>query len=219
MKINKLFDKPKIIGICSDVNSGKSNLIYYLISKLKKYYDFDLYTYGLRFDINDKKIYSIEELEDIRNSIVFIDEFFSLFDLEDRKKAKLIERTIRLINHNNNILVLCGLPENFRKFISNKLDAVFFGKSTLGDFINGSRLKQICLSYKGNELGSTKLNLDKGEVIFFNGNYEKVNIPYLPQYDSKKDNKPILKCAKKCSKKNVQKNSVKKNVQNEIINS
>ena len=58
----------------------------------------------------------------------------SIFDLEDRKKRKLIERTFRLIFHNNNVLVLVGLPENYKKFISSKLGVIIYFKSTIADF-------------------------------------------------------------------------------------
>lgn len=193
MRINKLFDEPKVIAICGNTNTGKSNLIYDLLEQLKGY-NFNFYSYGLRNDLGEQKIYSIEELENIENSIIFCDEFFTLFDLDDRKKRRSIENSLRLINHNNNILILSGLPENFKKFISAKLNVIFFKKCTLADFINGSRLKNIFLSYKGSELGSAVLNLKVNEALLYDGlHYDKINIPYLPKYDSKIKNEPIIK--------------------------
>ena len=44
----------------------------------------------------------VRELERARDSLIFLDEFYTLFDLDDRKKKRQIERTFRLINHNNN---------------------------------------------------------------------------------------------------------------------
>lgn len=192
MEIKKIFNEPKIVGIVADPNSGKSNLFYHLIEELKKAGSFNLVTYGLLNDVGGQKIYSIEELERVRDSVVFVDEFYTLFDLEDRKKVKIIEKTFRLIFHNNNILVLGGVPENFRKFISNKLNTIFFGKCSIGDFINGSRVKSLCLNYNGNELGSSVLNLTEDSFIVYDGHYEKVKVPYLTTMDTKKGNKPIL---------------------------
>ncbi len=209
MKINKLFDRPKLIGIVANTNEGKSNLIYELIEQLKVF-DFKLYSYGLRNDLGEQKIYSIEELESIENSVIIADEFFTLFDLEDRKKRKLIETSLRLINHNNNILVLSGLPENFKKFISGKLDVIFFKKCTIADFINGSRIKYIFLSYKGKELGSAVLNLKIDEALVFDGHYEKISIPYHVKYDTKKKNESILKRPKKRAKGVLKKVEVRK---------
>ena len=100
---------------------------------------------------------------------------------------------MRLISHNNNILVLSGVPENFKKFIAGKSNTIIYLKSTLSDFINGSKIKSVCLSYKGDELGSSVLNLDKSEALIFNQlHYEKINVPYLTEFDTKKNNPKIL---------------------------
>lgn len=194
--IEKLFDKPKIISICGEQNSGKSNLAYYFIEELKKIGAFNLYSYGLRVDLKEQKIYSVEELEQIKDSIILCDEFFSLFDLENRKKRREIENSLRLIFHNNNILVLIGTADNFKKFISSKLDVIILKRNKLSNFINGSSIKEIAISYKGSELGSSILNLNDNEALIYDGHYKKVFIPYLQQYDTKKGNVQIVK---KCS--------------------
>lgn len=204
--LTNLFNEPKIMAVISDSNSGKSNLVYHLIKTLQKEAKFSLYTYGLKKEVGDFKIYSIEELEKIKGSVVILDEFYNLFDLTDRKKVKMIEKTIRLIFHNNNILILVGVCENFRKFISNKLNTIFFGKCTLGDFVNGSKVKEICLNYGGVELGSSVLDLPKDKFIVFDGHYRKIDVPYLSEFDTKKENDSILKMWNNLSeKKNVPK--------------
>ena len=193
MNLKKILDKPKIIGICGDVNTGKSTLVYHLLTELKKTSQFNLYSYGLRCDLGEQKIYSIAELESIKNSLIICDEYFTLFDLDDRKARRAIENTLRLINHNNNILILVGLPENFKKFISNKLDVVIYKKCNLGDFINGSRIKALCMNYKGSELGSAVLNLAINEALMWSDtHYSKINIPLLRDFDTKKDNVKII---------------------------
>ena len=194
MKIKKLFEKPCIIAVVGDVNEAKSNLLYHLIEELRKEGKFKLYTYGLRKKISySTTIYSIEELEKIRNSVVIIDEVMSLWDLTNRMAKRQIENTLRLIHHNNNVLVVCGVPENFRKFIASKLDYIFFKRVTISDFVNGSRIKRILTNYKGSELGSSVLNLMKNEAILFDGlHYSKLEVPYYLKYDSKKDNPQII---------------------------
>lgn len=204
MKITDLFKGPKIIGICGDINQAKSNLIYHMIESLKPKFKFKLFSYGLKSDFGEQKIYSVEELEVIKNSCIILDEFTNLLDVEDRKKRKMIEKSLRLIFHNNNILILSGNCENFKKFISAKLNIILFKKSTLSDFINGSRIKNVCTSYKGDELGSSVLDLEKNETILWDGNYYKIKIPYLKRHDSKKDNVQIFvpnKVQKLCKKR------------------
>lgn len=189
-------NKPKVIGVVADVNQGKSNLIYYAIGEIIKSYQVKVYQYGLKVEIEGvESIGSIEQLETIENSIVFIDEFYTLFELENRKRIPLIEKTLRLINHKNNILVLCGLPSNFNKFVSGKLTYVVYKQCTITDFVNGSHVKSIALSYRGEEQGSSMLVIPKDRALVFDKNnikYSMADSPYLEKYDTKKENAPIL---------------------------
>lgn len=198
MNIIKHFNKPQILGIVAEQNTGKSNLIYYLIDSLKKEGSFHLVTFGLRKSIsNSTVIFSVEELERVKNSIIIVDEFFTLFDLDNRKQKRTIEDTIRLIHHNNNILLLCGLPENFKKFICAKVDKIFFKSAKIEDFINGSGFKNRILSYSGAERGSTRLSLAIDETLFFDGeHWDKLHVPYMRSYDTKATNTPIIKLKK-----------------------
>lgn len=203
VKLKELFNNPKVISVIADVHQGKSMLLYDILEKLQLYSEYELYYYGLRIDIpkykvRSTRIYSVAEMEAIRNSIIIIDELSSLFDLDNRKIKRQIENTMRLINHNNNILVLCGTPENFKKFISAKTDYVIYKKCTLSDFINGCSVKNILTRYKGYELGSEILNLRIDEALLFDGHhYEKFNVKYYAEYDSKKTNKDILRNKKR----------------------
>ena len=79
-KIIDYFKKPEIIGIIADVNEGKSNLVYYLIQQLKKEYNFNLITFGLKSEIKGTEVInSLEQLESVRDSLIFLDEFYTLF--------------------------------------------------------------------------------------------------------------------------------------------
>src|SRR3990167_6082890 len=143
MKISNIFTRPKIIGLVSNPDEGKSNFIYWIIEELKSQYQFNLYSYGLRVEIGEQKIFSLEELEGIENGIVFVDEFASLFQLSNRKLWTSVEKTLRLIYHNNNVIILSGLPENFHKFVAAKLDTIIYKKCNIHDFINNSKIKQV----------------------------------------------------------------------------
>jgi hypothetical protein len=193
--LERIFFNPKVIGLVANANEGKSNTLYYILDELNKKYSFKTFAYGLRNVIKGVQIVnSVPELEQIKDSIIIIDEMSSLFDLDNRKIKNQIENMIRLIFHNNNILLLAGLGENFKKFISSKLHVIIYKKVLLSDLINGSAVKNHIIAYKGHELGSTVLNLDIDEALIFDGNhYEKVKIPYLPQYDTKSNNVEILR--------------------------
>jgi hypothetical protein len=190
-----LFTEPKLIGLIGDANSGKSNMLYWIIKALRDAYQFNLYSYGLRaYVVGEQKIFSVEQLEVIHDSIIIIDEFASLFDVDDRKQKKQIENTLRLIFHRNNVVLFSGVPENVKKFIASKLQAVIYKQCALSDFINGSRTKSIIMNYSGDERGSAMLSLDPNKAIVWDGRYyHKVTIPYVEEGDTKINNADILK--------------------------
>lgn len=192
-RLLELFKTPKLIGLVGDANEAKSNLLYWTIKALKERYNFRLYSYGLRADLQEQKIYSVEELEVIHDAIIIIDEFASLFDVDDRKEKRQIEQTLRLIFHNNNVVLFSGLPENYKKFIASKLDAILYKRCALKDAINGSRVKQVMYNYRGAELGAAMLNVEKNKVIMYDGtHYVNVEVPYMEDHDTKANNPNIL---------------------------
>lgn len=184
-----LFKKPTIIAIIADTNQGKTNTIHHILNQLENY-TCNTYTYSIK---SNNEIHSLNELEQLKNSIIIIDELPTLFDLEDRKQKRQIENTLRLIHHNNNVLLLCGLGENFKKFLSAKINYFVFKKLTINDLINGSRAKTTVLNYNGPERGNTMLNLEINEAIVYDGfHYHKTRIPYVEEKDTKKENVPII---------------------------
>lgn len=192
-KITDYFKKPCVMAICSDVHQGKSNLIYHFIKELMANYHSNIVVFALKTKVEGTmEINSLEQLEMIKDSICFLDEFYTLFDLDDRKKKRQIERTFRLINHNNNILVLSGTPDNFKKYISDKISVFFYKKSKIAGYINGSCAKYNLLSYEGRGMGNSILNLCCDEALVFDGDYKIINIPYLQEYDSKLKNRELL---------------------------
>ena len=200
MKIKEVTDlfqdkSIRVVGIIANPNAGKSNLIYHTIQTLQERYDANIYTYGLRAYVpGTQVIYSVEELEKIRNSIIFIDEFYSLFELTNRKKTEQVEKSLRLIYHKNNIMVLCGLPHNFNKFISGMLNAIIFKECTLVDFINRSYAQRVAFSYKNDAvMGQSTMAIAKDEAVVFDGDhYTMIDVPYVVAGDTKRGNPDIL---------------------------
>lgn len=198
MKITDFYNRPKTIAIVADVNFGKSTMIAYTMEQLRTSGEpFNLVSYGLpkEIEFGQRRIWSLPELESTRQSVIFIDEFANLIDLDDRKKKEMVEVTFRLINHptHNNIIVLSGLPVNYKKFISAKIETWMFGKCTIDDFINGSTGKKIIQNYSGADKGSSILAISQGEMMIYDsGNYyPNFKFSYNKKYDVKKDNPPI----------------------------
>lgn len=201
--IPELFGSPKLIGACADVGQGKSNLIYSLIHSLQTKYEFDnknLFTYSLPIYVGQQMIFSVEELELIENSVIFLDEFYLFLNMDDRKRVKQLAEMMQRIQHANNVLVLCGLPHNFNKFISSQLSIKIYKQTTIKNLINGSPMKDMITAYNGAEKGSTILRLPQNQALIHglmgngtgNAHYTLVNVPYMEAYDVKKALPPIL---------------------------
>lgn len=204
--IATIFDDPhpQIMAVIADPNQGKSNALHAMARYMQERYSVNVTTYGLQNPIAGAKvIYSVPELESVQNSIVFLDEFYTLFELNtNRKNFALLEKSMRTIYHPhvNNIWVLVGLPQNFNKFISGKLSKILYKRCTLVDFINGSMAKAKAFEYRGSENGASILNIAKDETILWDSEgmdkrgeaYTRITIPYIRDVDSKLSNPPIF---------------------------
>ena len=199
--VEDLFTDPSIraIGLIADPNQGKSNTIYHIIKALQSKYNAKMYAYGLRVMFEGiQRINSIEELECITNSVIFLDEFPSLFSLSNRRQREKFEESMRKIYHSNNIVIICGLPHNFDKFLSGLLNAIIFKQSTLVDFIQRSPAERIIASFSpaiGSQIqkGSRMLTMPKDTALIWDGaHYWDVDVPYVKEGDSKRKNAPIL---------------------------
>ena len=197
--ITDLFRDPSIraVGIVADPNQGKSNAIYHCIKALRG--RAQIYQYGLKVQFDGiQAIHSIEELEKITNSVVFIDEFPTMFRLSNRRQVEHFEESMRKIYHSNNIMVICGLPHNFNKFLSGLLNAIIFKQCTLVDFIQRSPAERIINSYSstgGSEVqkGSRVVTMPKDIALVFDGyHYHEVGVPYIKDCDTKLNNAPII---------------------------
>lgn len=189
----------RVIGICADPNTGKSNTIYHLINVLKtKYQDVKMYSYGLRVKVEGvRDIHTIYELENINNSVIFIDEFYDMMNMSNRKQAERAEKTLRTIYHSNNIMILAGLPRNYNKFVSGMMQCVIFKQSTLEDFIQRSTLQQCMTAYSGGFQVTKgqyllKMPVDVALVWLGGKHFDEVEIPYQEYGDSKRFNSDIL---------------------------
>lgn len=191
-------------------NSGKTHTLCSIIREYKRGFNGAVTTFGLRDELvktlSVDSFSSLIELEQIRNSIVIIDEVGSLFDLENRSKRRQIENTLRLVNHRNNKILLSGLPSDFKKFLCAKARVFLFKSLVVSEMINGSFAKEILMQYRGPELGTHALVLDPDTALCYDGQFWKERVGYNEAYDTKRTNQNLFE------RKNVQKN-VMKNVQ------
>lgn len=200
-ELDDIFKDPsiRVVGIIGDPNQAKSNTIYHLINVLKHKYDgVNIYAYGLRSKVEGvQDIHVVAELETIRDSVIFIDEFYDFLRMSNRKSAEKAEACLRTIYHQNNIIILSGLPHNFNKFVSGLLQAVIYKQCLLEDFVQRSSVQQFISAYSGGfevHKASEVLSMPKNiGLVWIKGEHEyEVDIPYIEAGDTKRHNKPIL---------------------------
>lgn len=198
MNIERILEN-NITILMSEIDQGKSMTLVNLIIEYITEYTGDVCAYGLHKDVlrqlpTVKPFYSVLELEQIQDSIIIIDEISSLFDLNNRKEHRMIEKTLRMIAHHNNKLVMAGLPDNFRKFLSSLATGFMWKSLNLGSLVNGSHGKYILMQYKEKEMGAFTLSLDKDKVLCYS---EKIvnkskfwtdEVVYFPEFDTKAAN-------------------------------
>ena len=183
--------------LMSRSDEGKTHTLCYLIEQYKKQFNGTVTTFGFRDELIDllnvKSFSSLIELEEIRNSIIIVDEVGSLFDLENRTKRHLIESTLRLVNHRGNKILLSGLPSDFKKFLCAKAKVFLFKTLMISDLINGSLAKEILMQYRGPGLGTYTLLFDKGTMLCYDGTFWKESCSYNEKFDTKKNNENLFK--------------------------
>lgn len=175
-----------VIGLAGGVSSGKTNTLFQFIEATKKYKAEKVcYFYHEEYKERVKGvdfISTLEELEQIEKSFIFIDEYLELFRLTDRHSVEIVKRVMAQVKHNQNILVLCGLPEYYRKFVSSVVDEWVLFNIDFSEMVNGSRLKQYVTRLSGDFIGGTRLNVGVGHMLWRGKRYKVA-------YDKAKDKK------------------------------
>ena len=194
-------------------NEGKTMVLVNLIKEYQKSFNGDIWVFGIKPEVTDKlkvkTFTSLLELEQIKEAVIIIDECGLLFDLDNRKNRKQVDLTLRLVNHNGNKILLSGLPTDFKKYLCAKAKCFMFKTLQMSDLINGSQAKEIVNQHKGVEKGTYLLTLPINKMLCYcpnkskKGHYWIEDIEYLPEFDTKSNNKDLFI-------KNVQKMCIKR---------
>ena len=219
MKINAKINVQRILRnnlsiLMSKTNEAKTSFMCELIKEYKDKYSGNVFAFGFNPELvtklGIKPFSSLLELENITNSIIFIDEVKVIFELENRKKAIQIDNILRLVEHKGNKIFLSGLPSDFKKFVCAKTICFCYKSLEITDLINGSRAKEILLQYRGREIGSFGLHLPKEEVLCYDGEFWKESFPYRKEFDTKLSNCDLF-CAKNVTENVPKKDGVEIN--------
>ena len=201
MKIERIL-KNNISILVGQTNTGKSMLLADVaVEYLKAGYPGTVYTYGLKPAITRRlpvtPFSSVMEMETLHDGIILVDEVGRIFDLDNRTLKRKIEETLRQVTHNNNRIILSGLPTDFKKFLASKATCYMWKSLTISDLINRSLVQMRIKEYTEDGKGSYVLDLPVNEVLVYEPSeaqkYYKDTVKYYEAFDTKRNNIDLLK--------------------------
>jgi hypothetical protein len=140
--------------------------------------------------------WSIREMEKISDSLIIADEAGDLLNVINRKQHENMLKTLRAVAHQNNIILLCSLPFDFKKIFAAQARCFLYKGMNIQELINGSLIKETLMEYKGHELGAYRLNLAKNQVLCHDeGGFWMDHASYIRELDTKRDNKNLFEKA------------------------
>lgn len=201
MKIERILNN-EISILTARRNEGKTMTIVNLLLEYMTKYSGDVWVSGLHKDIITqfrkdgfpvKVFYSIREMENIKNAIVVADEAGKLLNVVNRKQHEEMLRTLRLVSHQNNRILLAGLPFDFKKLFSAQATCFLYKSLNIAELINGSTIKETLLEYKEYHLGAYTLSIPKDKVLCYDaGGFWLDDSTLLPEYDTKSSNQNLF---------------------------
>jgi len=188
----RVLKENKCLGVIGSRHCGKTTTLLNLVETVKEskyniyYYAYHEETKSLIQSKYKNVVFfnTIEELEQIEQGFIFIDEFHTLINLQDRHQKQAIERLFNQLYQKQGVcMVLCSTPEYYNKVICSGIDNFIINRITdFKQLVQGSKIA-IYIKYIGSNLkGMNCFNVPIGKS-FYKGSL--INI----KYDNKTDKK------------------------------
>ena len=210
----KLFQKYKSIGVVGNPHTAKSSLILNHLVDMKKKVDIEIYVLGAEkvlypyLEQNGINIlYSTDDVLDMKiiGSVIYIDEFSDLFDVQmQSKQTQRVKRFFNRIVHLNNYVVISSAEVNFwNKFMCSLVRAHLVKTIEYVNLVRGTHLQRKIKNIAEN-CSEYRLDLPMNTyyVVTDDDCVEKLTFGYDSNLDSKKDKvNPFLKADLKLESK------------------
>lgn len=191
--IKQVFGNERILGLCGEKNTGKTNNLVYLLSTIPKSKRQKVYFYGFPESVSQyllkngyKEIDSLNQLVGKTGCLIVIDEFQKL-KLNDRRNKQVLNSVVDFIHHNKNRLILCSPAiREFNSVIGSVIDKWLLKTVLIDNCVNGSHLKKVIHDYSGKYKQLNNICTPKNEFIVIN-NQESLTVKceYMSIGDSK----------------------------------
>lgn len=163
-------DEVRTVGILGDRNQGKTNYMFWLADKYKGERQIVFYAYPnkqLLKHLGYKWIHTLNELELLTNSIIFMDELQKHIKFYQKRTSDDFLELLSVIAHNNNTLVF-STPMS--QFITKALDVFIDGFayvkiSDMATLKNGSKSKRLLQEFSCERISKRTLRLKIGEML------------------------------------------------------
>ena len=166
-------EKVKVIAILGDVHTGKTNLMFWIVSLYKK--ERKKYLYGYPIEIEGfQKINTLTDLTQLTDSIILMDELEKHIKFYQRRTNDDLLDILSTIAHNNNTLIFTTPMSQFiTKALDCFIDCYCYTKiRDLGVLKNGSKAKRNLQGFSHPKLNRWNLNLKIGEYFEYSDTNE-----------------------------------------------
>ena len=158
-------DEVRTIAVLGDRNTGKSNLLFHLISSYSGEREIVMYSYPK--ETKYRQIYSLEELAQTTNAIVIMDELQKHIKFYQKRTSEDFLDLLAVMAHNNNTLVF---TTPMSQFITKALDVfidcyVYTRIRDLAVLKNGSKAKRLLQGNSFQVITKWGVNLKTGEYL------------------------------------------------------
>ena len=205
LDITTILKKNDIIGIVGNRNVGKSSLVISHLEAIRRQYkDLPIYTLGLEENLKETlktslRINILESTMDIldlniKNAIIYIDEFALLFSTkkQDKEQDKLM-RFFDRISHQNVKLIISTAREGFyNKFMCSRITAFLVKQIEYEALVNGSWLKERVKAINSNSDYRLEIEKEYYYLVSPDEITSKYSFKYNEKFDSKKGNKCLF---------------------------
>jgi hypothetical protein len=204
--LKTLLKKHSVIGIIGNRGQAKTSLALTLISNLKEQYpSLNVAVFGTEEKLNKtlKEAFKITILEskmdlldlNLKDSIIFIDEFALFFDTSSQSKEqnKLMRFFDRLEHQNCKIIISTAREGFYNKFMCSRVTAFLVKQVEYDALVNGTWIKERVKAI--NSASDYRLEVSKSYYYLVTAGdtlTEKYWFNYLECFDSKKDNKDLF---------------------------
>lgn len=159
-------DKVRTVGVLGDRDFGKTSIVFDLLRNYKGKREIILYSYP-DTSFKYRQIHTLQELELLTNSIVFMDELQKHIKFYQKRTSDEFLELLSIIAHNGNTLIF---TTPMSQFITKALDCfidgfVYVRISDLEQLKNGSKAKRLLQSFSSERISRRTLRLYKGEYL------------------------------------------------------